>query len=169
MTNQTLLTLASILGAVLLMGSFALYAVRRTFGRPELVFSAIGALLIIIPVATRVGIKHGDTEIIIEGIKTQVAAIQTDVKQVAQVQHELVDVQQEALRAVVANEQPPLTTTTPATTTAPATTTTPPTTTDPVPTTAEPSVGDVLSKLDRLDRRTTAINHQINSRALRVQ
>lgn len=154
MTTQTLAALASILGALLLIGTFALYAIRRNFGRPELVFSAIGALLIVVPIATRVGIKHGDTEIIIEGLKTQVAAIQSDVKQVAQVQDELVDVQQEALRAVVASEPPPLTTTTP------------PTTTGPAQTTPEASVEDILSKLGRLDRRTTAINDQIKSRAI---
>jgi hypothetical protein len=130
---------------------------RRSFGRPELVFSAIGALLIIVPIATRVGIKHGDTEITIEGLKTQVAAIQTDVKQVAQVQDELVDVQQEALRAVVASDRPPLTTTSP------------PTTTSPAQTPPEPTVEDILGKLGRLDRRTTAINDQIRSRPIRVQ
>ena len=135
---------------------------RRSFGRPELVFAGIGALLIVVPIATRVGIKHGDTEITIEGLKTQVAAIQTDVKQVAQVQGELVDVQQEALR-VVSAERPAAKTAAPPTTTA---TTTTPTTTAPGP---EPTVEDILSKLGRLDRRTTAINDQIKSRPIRVQ
>lgn len=144
MEPQSLSTLASVLGAILLIGTFLLYAARRSFGRPELVFSAIGALLIVVPIASRVGIKHGGTEITIEGLQEQVAAIQTDVKQVAEVQGEIVNVQQQAWQAVAER--------------------TPASAPD-----SQAELAQTIDKLGRLDRRTAAINEQIKKRPIRVR
>ena len=142
METQTLLTLTSVLGAILLLGTFLLYAFRRAFGRPELVFSGIGALLILVPIASRVAIKSGGTEITIEGLEKQVAAIQTDVQQVAQVQGEMVDVQQQALQAVVER--------TPASD-------------------SRTELTQSIDKLGQLNRRTAAINAQIKTRPIHVR
>jgi hypothetical protein len=122
------------------MGTFLLYAFRRSFGRPELVFCGVGALLIVVPIASRVAIKHGGTEITIEGLQEQVEAIQTDVKQVAEVQGELVDVQQQALQAVVRHDTP-----------------------------APAELNQVIDKLGGLDRKAAAIHAQIQRRPLRAR
>ena len=85
-------------GVVLTIGTFWIYVTRRRFGRAELVFCLVGALLVILPIVKHVKFKTKNTELEIDRLQRQVAQLQKSVGAVAVAQDRLLDLQQQSVQ-----------------------------------------------------------------------
>ena len=102
MSPEMLETLAAVLGTFLVVGTFLLYVFRRKFGKPELVFCCVGAVLVIVPIVRQLKIKTTSIELDVQRTQRQVAQLQKNLESVAQVQDRIVSLQQESVRVAVA-------------------------------------------------------------------
>src|SRR5436305_6893443 len=91
-----------IVGVILTLGTFAVHLLRRQFGRPETTFILLGAILVALPIVKHLKIKTKDTELEIDRIQHQVTRLQRSVRDVAQVQDKIVDLQQASVKVAIA-------------------------------------------------------------------
>jgi hypothetical protein len=124
---------AVIVGVILTVGSF-FYAMRGGFNKAHVLFGCVGAILVALPIIQNLKIKTKDTEIVIDRLQR----LESDVKDVASVQSDIVDVQKEAVAAAAPVAAPD----------------------------QKRRLDAVVRELDNLDRRTKAINSGIATRSL---
>lgn len=102
MSPQALETLAAIVGAILAVGSFVLYTITRKFGKPEIAFCCLGAILVVVPVLRQLKFKTKSIEVDIQRAQREIAQLQRNLQSVARVQDQILDVQQDSVKVAVA-------------------------------------------------------------------